>query len=336
MLRHVFRTVATGVGLLLLSACAGGYYGRLERPKELPPEVAQDMKNKFEIRDADVTPAPEPMSSEGQKQAAKALKKESKKAEVAKKAKKKPGAFEYISRRPAVDPIWVGEKVTLEMSYLGLPAGDINIEVMPFKVINNRKVYHVHGTAESSSALNLIYRLNDSLDSFVDYDGLFSHRFEMNLDESKQSRQTIELIDSEKKQSFYWNRHNHKTKGYSESKEFVQIEPFSQDSLSSLFFVRTQKLVPGQVIYFPVVAQNRTWHAEITVVRREEIDTPLGKMKTVVVKPEMKFNGVIEKKGDSFLWLTDDDRRFLVKIEAQVKIGSVVGKLKAIQPGTHP
>lgn len=330
------RTAAAVVGISILSACAGGYFGRLEHPKELPPEIAQDMKNKFEIRDADVAVAPTPAAEKEPGRVTKVSKKEVKKKETAKKTKKKASAFEYVSRRPAVDPIWVGEKVTLEMSYLGLPAGDISIEVMPYKVINDRKVYHIHGTAVSSSALNLIYRLNDSLDSFFDYDGLFSHRFEMNLDESKQSRQTIELIDSEKKMSFYWNRHNHKTKGYSESKEFVPVEPFSQDSLSSLFFVRTRKLVPGQVIDFPVVAQNRTWHAMVTIVRREEINTPLGKMKTIVVKPEMKFNGVIEKKGDSFLWLTDDDRRFLVKLEAQVKIGSVVGKLKAIEPGTHP
>lgn len=331
--------IAVVISLTFLWGCASGYFGRLERPKELPPEVAQDMKNKFEIRDIDVTPSPTPsaeMTVEGQKAASKALKKEKEAKAAEKKKKKKSETFEYVDRRSSINPIWVGEKVTLEMRYLGLPAGDINIEVLPFKVINNRKVYHIHGSAMSSSALNLIYRLNDTLDSFFDYEGLFSHRFEMNLDESKQSRQTIELIDSEKKQSFYWNRHNHKTKGYSESKEFVPIDAFSQDSLSSLFFVRNQKLTPGQVITFPVVAQNRTWQAQITVVRREEINTEIGKLKTIVLKPEMKFNGVIEKKGDSFLWLTDDDRRFLVKMEAQVKIGSVVGKLKAIEPGIHP
>jgi hypothetical protein len=45
---------------------------------------------------------------------------------------------------------------------------------------------------------------------------------------------------------------------------------------------------------------------------------------------------VLEKKGDSFMWLTDDDRRFLVRLEAKVKIGSVVAELKQIELGTAP
>ena len=57
----------------------------------------------------------------------------------------------------------------------------------------------------------------------------------------------------------------------------------------------------------------------ITVVRREMLDTPMGRIQTVVIKPETKFHGVMEKKGDSYIWLTDDDRHFLVRMEAKVR-----------------
>jgi hypothetical protein len=71
-------------------------------------------------------------------------------------------------------------------------------------------------------------------------------------------------------------------------------------------------------------------------VGREELDTRAGVLKTVKVKPEAATRGVLERKGDSYMWLTDDDHRYLVRIEAKVKIGSVVAELKKIEPGTAP
>jgi len=72
------------------------------------------------------------------------------------------------------------------------------------------------------------------------------------------------------------------------------------------------------------------------VVRREMMDTPLGRIQTVVVRPEMKFQGILKKQGDSFIWLTDDDRRFVVRLEAKVRIGTIIATLKKVEPGTPP
>jgi hypothetical protein len=95
-------------------------------------------------------------------------------------------------------------------------------------------------------------------------------------------------------------------------------------------------LLDNQVYSVPVVAEGKAWEALVTVVRREEIKTAMGPMKTVVVRPENKYQGVLEKKGDSFLWLSDDDRRFLVRMEAKVRIGTVTAVLKKLERGNPP
>ena len=51
--------------------------------------------------------------------------------------------------------------------------------------------------------------------------------------------------------------------------------------------------------------------------------SPLGKVRAVVVKPETKYQGVLQKRGDSFLWLSGDERRFPLRLEAKVKIGAI-------------
>ncbi len=222
------------------------------------------------------------------------------------------------------------------ISYFGVSAGDFTLEALPLKVIDGRKVYHVRGGAVSSSVFSLFYRLNDVVESFIDYDGLFSHRFHLVLDETKQTRDSLELYDSMKKQTFYWNRWNHKTNGYKETKEFGSMESFSQDSLSALYYLRHQKLEPGVVVSFPVVSEGKSFESVCTVVRRETIRTSMGEVRALVIRPEMKYQGLLKKSGDSYLWLTDDDRKIPIRLEAKVRIGTVMAVLSKMEPGVTP
>ena len=71
----------------------------------------------------------------------------------------------------------------------------------------------------------------------------------------------------------------------------------------------------------------------VTVVRREYMETPMGRVRTVVLKPETRYQGILKKQGDSFLWVTDDADRIVVRLEAKVKIGTVVARLVKYKPG---
>jgi hypothetical protein len=349
--KAVAATMMLGCLGFFVTGCAGKNVSKVELPNELP----QELQTKFEVRD---TPVPAPkaspeviLTSEDQAELAKKLEKQkhlsakaaarAAKAEAKKLAKlgteRKKAGPQYPNRRPAKDPIWVGEKFLFEITYFGMAAGDFTVEVGPFKAIQDRKVYHIQAHAESSSVFSMFYRLNDSIESFIDYEGIFSHRFHLILDETKQSRDALELYDYDKLRTFYWNKWNHRDRGYSESKEYGDIPPWSQDSVSALYYVRTLPLKDGDVYTFPVVSEGKPWEAVVTVLRREIVDSPMGKVQAIVVKPETKFRGVLQKRGDSFIWLTDDDRRIPIRLEAKVKIGTVVGSLKqVVSYGTAP
>ena len=67
------------------------------------------------------------------------------------------------------------------------------------------------------------------------------------------------------------------------------------------------------------------------------MDTPLGKKSCVVVSFQTLFQGVMKQSsGDSFIWLTDDDRRFVVRLQAQIKVGAISAQLKSVEPGERP
>ncbi len=338
------------LGLILGSfvACVSGSIRHVELTNELPSDLPKELKDRFEVKEEgsflltpNVRSRAVPMSLASH-HSLKTKKKDKKKKPIAKEREVAAAIpldasdlpFDYPKRRPEKEAIWIGEKLVYTISYFAMSVGDFTFEVLPFKVLDNRKVYHVRGNVVSSSVFSLFYRLNDFVESFIDYDGIFSHRFHLVLDETKQTRDSLELNDSKKKQTYFWNRWTHKVNGYKEVKEYGAIQPFSQDSVSSLYYLRNLRLEPGQVVTFPVVSEGKTFEAVCTVLKREEIDSPLGKVQALVIRPEMKVDGVIKKPhGDSFLWLTDDDRRFPVRLEAKVRIGTVVASLKKVEFG---
>jgi hypothetical protein len=322
-----FRCLTSVIFSTALSVLAGGCAssGSLHRIEDAPllvQEAGKDIQ-KFEVREQ-VAVDEKPVRQLEPRRKSKAT---------------KPGkiskGFEYPNRRPKSDPIWIGEQAVYDIQYLGVNAGQFSIKILPFKQINGRKVYHVFGEAKSSKVFSIFYSLRDTIETFIDYEAIAPHRFHIVLDESKQKRNSLELFDSEKGETFFWNRWNHHKRGYVEIKDFFPMQPLSQDSLSSLFYLRTVDLSDGALVRFPVISEGKNWDAEVSVIRREVRNTPLGKVPTVVLKPETKYQGILKKQGDSFVWLTDDDRRLLVRLEAKVRIGTVVAVLRSFERG-HP
>jgi len=307
--------------VLVASGCASsGSLHRVEDSPLLPQEMGKDIQ-KFEVREQEVSkelPVSRPQVMQRPK--------------TVRRTKATKG-FEYPNRRPRVDPIWMGERAVYDIGYLGVNAGQFSLKLLPFKQVNGRKVYHVFGEAKSSKVFSLFYSLRDTIETFIDYESIAPHRFHIVLDESKQKRNSLELYDSEKGETFFWNRLNHHKRGYVEVKDFFPMQPLSQDSLSALYYLRTVDLSDGAIVRFPVISEGKNWEAEVTVIRRELLNTPMGKTRTVVLKLETKYQGVLKKQGDSFIWLTDDDRRILARVEAKVRIGTIVAELRSFDPG---
>jgi hypothetical protein len=43
---------------------------------------------------------------------------------------------------------------------------------------------------------------------------------------------------------------------------------------------------------------------------------------------------VLKSYGDSFVWLSDDPRRIILKVDAKIKVGSVIAYLREYSSGS--
>ena len=86
------------------------------------------------------------------------------------------------------------------------------------------------------------------------------------------------------------------------------------DTLGAFAKLRTMNLGIGQSVQVPVSDGRRSAPVKATALERETIKTAAGTYKTIRYAADV-LNGVIySRKGEVFLWLTDDERRLPVQI----------------------
>jgi hypothetical protein len=107
----------------------------------------------------------------------------------------------------------------------------------------------------------------------------------------------------------------------------VSIPPLIYDPLSIFYFFRGLDLVVGQTINVPLFDSKEVWDVKVRVIKKETVRTPAGKFRAIKVKPELKSEGIFSRKGEFFIWITDDERRLPVKIATKVSFGFIKATL---------
>lgn len=107
-----------------------------------------------------------------------------------------------------------------------------------------------------------------------------------------------------------------------ERKEFG-INEFTLDPLSTFYFIRTLPLEVGNSVFIDVFDSDKLYKAEVKVLRREVLETPAGRFRTLLIKPVIKSEGIFFRKGDIFIWLTDDSRKIPVMMKTRISVGTV-------------
>jgi Protein of unknown function (DUF3108) len=98
--------------------------------------------------------------------------------------------------------------------------------------------------------------------------------------------------------------------------------------LSAIYFVRLQKLNEGQMLSFPVSADEENYQFEVLVGKRERLKTDCGKVKTVRLEPKLFGPGRFFKRpGEMTMWVSDDNKRTPLRLLAKTSRGTVTANL---------
>lgn len=300
-------------------------YDKNIKLKEIPAEPV--------LKVEELKPVPKEEKKEEVKEVAKKVSEPKK--EVSKKTKKHVPEIEgqagFDGRRPVIDPFMPGEKVTLKLSYFNITAGTMDLEVLPFVQVNGRKSYHFRIAGRSNSLFSSFYSVDDKAETFLDYENMTPYNMSISVKETKQLREIRSYFDWKKNKGNYWEKKITKKHGLEERQFEWDIEPYAQNILSTAFYMRVFPMEPGTTIQFRVADNKKNMVVKGHILKREKLVTPLGEINTVKMKPEIEIDGIFKPIGDVFFWMTDDDRKLVVRIESKIKIGTIIASLVEIK-----
>lgn len=105
------------------------------------------------------------------------------------------------------------------------------------------------------------------------------------------------------------------------------------DGLGLLYLLRTMPLEPGETTRLDRHFQPEHNPVVFRVVGRERIRVPAGRFRTVVVEPVIPALDVFGEDRDARIWLSDDERRLIVRVESTTRVGPLQLHLREYAAG---
>lgn len=223
-------------------------------------------------------------------------------------------------------PFKAGEKLTYEISWSDIvQAGTAVMEVREEKLPDGGMAYRFISTAVSTGLVSKFYKVSDLVESLVEGADLCPLVFRLDQHHGKREKKRLMTFDHEE------GTVSVETNGKAET---YTVPPDVQDSLSSLYYVRTkQDFTIGKPIIVEVHEDGKTWAVEVQTLGREKLKTAFGELDTIKIKTYPKFEGVFQHQGEIYIWLTDDARKIPVLMKSQISIGSILATLIEMKGG---
>jgi hypothetical protein len=219
------------------------------------------------------------------------------------------------------------ERLEFDLTWSGILAGYASIEVKE----KGNEVQFI-STATSAPVVSAFYKVEDTAVSTLrkgphkTLPGILQdYRVKISEGSSRKDRES--QFDLKNKKVTFIDHLQNERVVYDREK----ITDDSMDALTCFYHVRFQPLEVGKTLYAHIFDNKKFYVLEVQVLKREEIETPLGKFKTILIKPILLTEGLFGRKGDVMIWLTDDDKRIPVLLKTKVKIGFIKATLTGVK-----
>lgn len=227
--------------------------------------------------------------------------------------------FLLLTLAPAASPLTIPEKLVYDLTWTGVKAGTATQEILVEK--NSIRVVSI---ARSADWISAFFPVEDRVESVLSKTqppriGL-PQSFRMKVKEGKHRKDKEIIFDHGKGRARYIDHLNGEN-------ATVEIGEQTYDTYSSFYYLRTLPLEVGKSVFVSVLDNKKLWSIEVQVLKKERIKTVLGEVNTILINPLIKNEGIFERKGAIYIWLTDDERRIPVRMKTKVAIGSITATL---------
>ena len=224
--------------------------------------------------------------------------------------------------QPKHYPFEGGEKEVYQASWNGMiSVATAEIHTVP-TVVDGKKVYQVRVEAKTSGALDLIWRMRDTIRSTFDAKALLPSRFTFN------QRENSRVIDTEA-------RFDPATKQWAVNRQQVGKKPRvyyfesnnTLDPITAVYLARSTDFKVGDKLYFKVFGGRSQYLLELFVEKKEPVSMKSGKtVEAYRIIPRVQNitkNGYASRFSEATIWISADERRVPIKMSSKIAFGTV-------------
>lgn len=232
-----------------------------------------------------------------------------------------PLLFSFDTQRE--DAFQTGEWFKFRVHYGLINAGYATLEVQD-GIINNKKVYHVIGKGYSTGMSRFFFKVDDLYESYFDKVTGNPYKYVRKIDEGGYT----------KNQEGFFNQTSDRVlvKDYENKTEKTYVIPNNtQDIVSTFYYLRNyptiNKLKVGESVSIDMFFDEETTKFKLKFIGREDIETKFGLIPTMIFRPLVQSGRVFKEKEALTVWISDDDNKIPIRIQASLAVGSIKADL---------
>ncbi|MEW7280594.1 DUF3108 domain-containing protein [Aquimarina sp. 2201CG1-2-11] len=225
-----------------------------------------------------------------------------------------------------------GEWFRFRIHYGLFTASYATLEIKDEK-LNGMPVHHVVGTGKSSGFLSLFFKVEDYYETYMDKNKVKPYRFIRKINEGGHTKDIEINFDYQKEEALVFDKkHN--------TKSTFPIKSDIQDLMSSFYYLRnnikTSSLKSGDEQFVNMFFDNENYRFKLKFLGREVLKTKMGKIACLKFRPYVQADRIFKEEESMTVWVSDDDNRMPVRIQADILVGSIKADLDAFKGLKHP
>ncbi len=212
-------------------------------------------------------------------------------------------------------PFRPGESLLYSVRWLFFDAGMVEACVPDTVDVNGRQ--HLRFTLHtwSTNVIAKIFTMDDHFESLWDPEARLPARLTAVIRESSTTKDKLLEFDH--------SRGKIRVTLDNKPPEEFPLNPEAQDFFSASYLIRATRLTPKRKLLVPVFEDNKNYHADIYVIKRERIPVLDGEVDTVLLIARLKFEGAFTSSSLMYIWLTDDEYQIPVHMRLNMAFGDI-------------
>jgi hypothetical protein len=224
--------------------------------------------------------------------------------------------------QPKYLPFEGGERALYRATWNGmLSVASAEIQTTP-KLVDGKKVIQVRVDAKTSGALDLIWKMRDTISSTFDAVALTPAHFVFSQRENAKVIDTDASFDQRTKR---WAVNRQQVGKLAKNYQFESNNTL--DPITAVYLARSTEYKVGDKLYFKVFGGRYQYLLELFVEKKEPVEMQSGKtIEAYRIVPRIQNitkRGYAGRVNEAVIWISADERRVPIKMSSKVIFGSV-------------